>query len=195
MEVRLLEHSSINVIRKGFGICTGKLTIPKENLQHWIQVGHLSPIEHSFASFYISGISRACSHQIVRHRLASYSQRSQRYCAEEEWNPIVPDSLDDGKRRWIYDGFMKNAKLAYKKLTEDFGVPEEDARFVLPNATPTELIMTANFREWRHFIKVRNTEHAQWEIREVAKRVLEQLYEVAPEIFEDLLVEHENPVN
>lgn len=189
MNVVLMAHTPNpeKLIAAAYGICTGKDTIPVENIPGWIEKGHLSPIEHPSATFRISGISRACSHQLVRHRLASYSQRSQRYCTEDNWQAVMPDSMKGKHSGILFLYHMELSRLLYTSLTEEHGVPDEDARFVLPNATPTELIMSANFRQWRHVIEVRHTEHAQWEIRRVARRVLIALYGIAPHVFGDLM--------
>jgi len=152
-----------------------------------IGVGHLSVIEHAVATFEFSGISRVCSHQIVRHRLASYSQESQRYCDTSEFIPVIPDSIKESEAgHCFYDGVMI-IKALYKQLRV-LGVSKEDARFILPNATSTRMVMTANLREWRHFIKVRADSAAQWEIQAVAKEVLKELYQHFPNVFRDLYV-------
>ena len=152
-----------------------------------IGVGHLSVIEHAVATFEFSGISRACSHQIVRHRLASYSQESQRYCDASEFTPIVPDSVKGGESGYNFEEGINAIKICYRQLRA-LGVPKEDARFILPNATPTRVVMTANLREWRHFIKMRADKAAQWEIQAVAKEVLKELYQHFPNVFRDLYV-------
>jgi len=163
---------------------------PGKFLQARIRDGHESLIEHASATFDISGISRACSHQLVRHRLASYSQESQRYCDTSEWEPIIPDSiLECDRATRIFDEHIDRAKVLYEALRE-LGVPKEDARFVLPNATPTRIVATMNFRSWRHFIQVRCDKHAQWEVCAVANEILRQLYEQAPSVFEDLWMQY-----
>jgi len=160
---------------------------PGKFIRWLIGVGHGSVIEHAVATFEFSGISRACSHQVVRHRLASYSQESQRYCDTSEFIPVIPDSIKEGKgARCFYEGIMV-IKALYKQLRV-MGVSKEDARFILPNATPTRMVMTANLREWRHFIKVRADSAAQWEIQAVAKEVLKELYDHFPNVFRDLYV-------
>jgi len=154
-----------------------------------IKDGHESIIEHGVATFKISGISRACSHQLVRHRLASYSQASQRFCDPGDWEPVQPPSLWSEQRRKVFFTLIEQSKLAYKQLRY-LGMKKEDARYVLPNATPTEIVMTANLREWRHFIKLRCSLRAQWEIREVALIILYHLYmDVCPAAFGDLFKE------
>ena len=153
-----------------------------------IAMGHESVLEHASATFEVSGISRACSHQIVRHRLCSFSQESQRY-VEMEGDVclfVVPGKIAENTAALtVYGDFLGWCKMAYKKLREA-GIPKEDARFVLPNATHTRLIWTANLREWRHIIKVRCSKAAQWEIRGVCKAILWELERVFPNVFDDL---------
>ncbi|MCD5416360.1 FAD-dependent thymidylate synthase [Candidatus Bipolaricaulota bacterium] len=154
-----------------------------------VREGHLSLIEHATASFYIGGISRTCSHQLVRHRLCSFSQRSQRYVSEGGAEFIVPLSIAQNEEASrVYQNFLASSREAYTTLRE-LGVPKEDSRFVLPNATETELIMSLNFREALHLFRVRISRGAQWEIREVCARMLDQLSPIAPSLFGELLDE------
>jgi thymidylate synthase (FAD) len=154
-----------------------------KNLREW---GHLSTYEHASATFLIEGVSRACTHQLVRHRLASYNQQSQRYVDESNFKYVTPPSIRKKKSvKKVFDASMKSARQAYVKLIEA-GVPKEDARFMLPNATQTKIVVTMNFRELRHFIRLRSTKNSQWEIREVAKKMLEMLKKKAPTAFNDL---------
>jgi thymidylate synthase (FAD) len=159
---------------------------PARFVQARIREGHESIIEHGSATFEISGISRACSHQVVRHRLASYSQESQRYVDMVDPEFVIPPSIArDVEAMHIWRCHVEEIKNAYLNL-RDLGIRKEDARFVLPNATATRIVMSANFREWRHFIKVRSDPAAQWEIREIARRVLQILGIVVPSVFQDL---------
>lgn len=151
--------------------------------------GHESLIEHASATFELSGISRACSHQLVRHRLASYSQESQRYVelTAPEW--VVPPAIQaDPEARAVWEQFAAQVGAAYEALRAR-GIRKEDARFVLPNATATRLVVTMNFRELRHFFRLRITPAAQWEIREVAVQMLGLLVPHAPTVFGDLQAE------
>jgi thymidylate synthase (FAD) len=153
------------------------------NLISW---GHMSAIEHACATFEIDGISRACTHQLVRHRLASYNQQSQRYVKEDGFEYVTPESVrKDEKAKRVFEDAVEATRKAYKTLI-DSGVPKEDARFILPNACATKIVVTMNFRELRHFIKLRGAKDAQWEIREVALRMLEILKEKAPNVFHDM---------
>ncbi len=154
--------------------------------------GHLSVLEHAGATFRIRGVSRALTHQLVRHRLASYSQRSQRYVNEKGFAYITPPDVAGRKEtREVFDRAVENARAAYQRLTE-MGVEREDARFVLPNATASELVMTANFREWRHFLTMRGDRSAQWEIRELAIAILRELKPKAPATFGDFEIDEVN---
>jgi len=154
-------------------------------------VGHLSPIEHVSFSFGIEGISRACSHQLVRHRLASYSQQSQRYVREEQFDYIIPPSIkQDPAIADEFVQFMAEAQERYTailKRLEARGITGEagnqDARYLLPNAAETKIIITMNARELLHFFRVRCCNRAQWEIRAMAERMLELVRSVAPTIF------------
>jgi len=150
-----------------------------------VRRGHESVLEHAVLSVRVKGISRSCSHQLVRHRLVSYTQQSQRYVDEKNFSIIVPNSIKkDGE---AYDNFlelMEQIKSFYSFLQKK-GVPNQDARFVLPNATETQICVTTNLREWRHILELRGSPHAQWEIREMAIRVYEILKEECPIIVSD----------
>ena len=147
-----------------------------------LESGHESPFEHVSFTFGIEGISRACSHQLVRHRMASFSQRSQRYCFEDGFNYIEPDDMNDEEDKFFRD-FMRHSKEVYSKLV-DKGVKPEDARMVLPNACETKIIVTMNARELLHFFKLRCCKRAQKEIREVAFMMKNICRRVAPNIFQ-----------
>ena len=147
-----------------------------------LESGHESPFEHISFTFGIEGISRACSHQLVRHRMASFSQRSQRYCFEDGFNYIEPDDMNDEEDKFFRD-FMRHSKEVYSKLI-DKGVKPEDARMVLPNACETKIIVTMNARELLHFFKLRCCKRAQKEIREVAFMMKNICRKVAPNVFQ-----------
>ncbi len=158
-----------------------------------MKMGHMSPIEHASFTFAIEGISRACSHQLVRHRLASYSQQSQRYVSEERgFDYIIPPTIrEDEELTRYFKRFMASAQKAYnhivKKLNER-GITGEsanqDARFVLPNACETKIMVTMNARELLHFFRQRCCLRAQWEIRAMAEEMLRLVKGVAPVIFD-----------
>jgi thymidylate synthase (FAD) len=154
-------------------------------------IGHLSPIEHVSFSFGIEGISRACSHQLVRHRVASYSQQSQRYVKEEQFDYVIPPSIkQDPALTREFEKFMAEAQENYTKVLkrlEERGYKgeagQQDARYLLPNAAETKIVVTMNARELLHFFRVRCCNRAQWEIREMAERMLAHVKRVAPTIF------------
>ena len=159
---------------------------PGKFLQSRIREGHESIVEHASVTFEINGISRACSHQLVRHRLASYSQESQRYVDLAAPEFVVPPSVaENPQARAVWDEFMGQVSDTYRQLRE-LGTRKEDARFVLPNASATRIIVTMNFRSLRHFISVRCDKAAQWEIRALALEMLRQVHAVAPPVFADL---------
>jgi len=148
--------------------------------------GHHSVLEHAYATFRISGISRACSHQLVRHRLCSFTQKSQRYVDEKDFSYVIPPSVEENEEaKKLFEEFMESARNTYVRLKE-LGIKNEDARYVLPNAAETEIVLTANFRELRHIISLRKDKSAQWEIRKLAHEMLRLLKEHAPSVFEDL---------
>jgi len=148
--------------------------------------GHMSVIEHASFTFSIEGVSRAMTHQLVRHRIASYTQQSQRYVAydtlEKFVTPLNIAKNADAKK--VFDDALEKISEAYRKLL-DMGIPKEDARFILPNAAKTNIIVTMNARELRHFFNLRCCNRAQWEIREVAIEMLKQAKKAAPALFEN----------
>lgn len=149
-----------------------------------LESGHESPFEHISFTFGIEGISRACSHQLVRHRMASFSQRSQRYCFEDGFNYIEPEDINENEDEdKFFRDFMRHSKEVYSKLI-DKGVKPEDARMVLPNACETKIIVTMNARELLHFFKLRCCKRAQKEIREVAFMMKNICRKVAPNVFQ-----------
>ena len=164
----------------------------KAFVERLVKMGHMTPIEHSSFTFAIEGISRACSHQLVRHRLASYSQQSQRYVSEEAgFDYVIPPIIkEDRELKENFTSFMKKAQAAYnnmvKKLNEK-GVKGEsanqDARFILPNAAETKIMVTMNARELLHFFRQRCCNRAQWEIRRMSEEMLRLVKKTAPTIF------------
>jgi thymidylate synthase (FAD) len=154
-------------------------------------IGHLSPIEHVSFSFGIEGISRACSHQLVRHRVASYSQQSQRYVKEEQFDYVIPPSVkQDPALVKEFEKCMAEAQENYTKVLkrlDELGYKgesgQQDARYLLPNAAETKIVVTMNARELLHFFRVRTCNRAQWEIRDMAERMLALVKTAAPTIF------------
>ena len=189
VELKRVTPDSEGIIEEAYRLCYGSEPrygeAGRKFIASKVALGHESPLEHASATFLLQG-SRSFSHQLVRHRLASYSQQSQRYVKENNFKWVLPPTIQSNQA--AYDKFvsaMNDTRIAYELLVAD-GIPKEDARYVLPNACETKIMMTADFREWRHFIELRADKHAQWEIREIAGLVLEQLYKEAPSVFEDL---------
>lgn len=151
-----------------------------------ITSGHLSALEHASYTFAVEGVSRAMTHQLVRHRLASYNQQSQRYVRYDSPPTFVePESVAaDAEAHAIFERATSEAFTAYRSLV-DRGIPAEDARYVLPNAMETKIVITMNVRELLHFFELRCCKRAQWEIRELALRMLELVEPTAPYIFMD----------
>ena len=148
-----------------------------------VSVGHESVMEHVSFTFGIEGISRACSHQLVRHRIASYSQKSQRYVNENGFEFVTPPEIADlltesHKDRLMSEGLDEKTALSKARKTAN-----EDARFVLPNACETKIVVTMNVRSLFNFFRHRCCRRAQWEIRAVADEMLKLCMEVAPNIF------------
>lgn len=159
-------------------------------------MGHMSPVEHAVFTFYIEGVSRAMTHQLVRHRLASYSQRSQRYVRHDGFDYVMPPQLKGKKVKEgdvevdaekYFQKTMEYLAKRYAKLNEALGnkgeSSNEDARYVLPNACETKILVTMNGRELLHFFGERLCLRAQWEIRGVADQMLEIAREVCPSVF------------
>lgn len=155
-------------------------------LKRLLSSGHLSPFEHASFTFEISGISRACSHQLVRHRLASYTQQSQRFTQLGDLNYITPATLNSKPElQERYKEFLRQTHEFYWEMLEA-GIPAEDARYVLPGAIETRLVMTMNARELIHAAGLRLCLRAQWEIRELFHKIRAETEKVAPFIGECL---------
>lgn len=147
-------------------------------------MGHLSTFEHVSFQFSIDGVSRALSHQLVRHRIASYSQRSQRYVKERGFDFVIPPSIEQNS------GALERFKAVMARIQEDYlellnNAPAEDARYILPNACTTSLMATFNARSLLNFFEHRTCMRAQWEIRALAEQMLELVRGVAPNLFSE----------
>lgn len=171
-----------------------------EFIDRLMSLGHESPIEHVTFTFGIEGISRACSHQLVRHRIASYSQKSQRYVNETQFDYVTPHSIENiDSARERYEHLMRYIQAEYNSIRNELiyyhidndgmdrktaaKAANEDARFVLPNACTTSIIVTMNVRSLFNFFRHRCCNRAQWEIREMADEMYKLCYLVAPNIF------------
>jgi len=169
-------------------------------LKNTLSSGHHSVVEHASFTFLLKGVSRALTHQLVRHRIASFSQQSQRYTTFDRRTYVIPDSILNDETEWaeengpswsdmhwttkrVYDDAMAHIWGVYRTLIKH-GVPPEDARYVLPNACTTNIVVTMNARELLHFFNLRCCNRAQWEIRSAAIKMLDLCKKVAPAIFE-----------
>ena len=172
-------------------------------LRHIIDVGHFSVLEHASVSFYITGLSRSCTHELIRHRHFSYSQLSQRFVPERDSQVVLPPGLeDDPELQELFLTAADASRHAYTTLLTKLEAKFADepnavlrrkqarqaARAVLPNATETRIVVTGNYRAWRHFIAMRASEHADVEIRRLAIACLRELADLAPAVFADFEV-------
>jgi thymidylate synthase (FAD) len=147
-------------------------------------MGHLSTFEHANFTFAIEGISRVLTHQLVRHRIASYSQQSQRYVKEHDFEYIIPPSIAaDSVAKEKFTALMHRIRGMYDELTA-MGIPQEDARYCLANATETKIVVTMNARALLHFFQLRCCMRAQWEIRQMAELMLAEVKLAAPLLFQ-----------
>jgi thymidylate synthase (FAD) len=170
MQVTLIQYTPnpIETIAKIASICYD--SDPKDPLKlvkHLYKNGHHSVFEHIYYTFKIEGISRACSHQLVRHRHCSFTQRSQRYCSEDGFGYVMPETLDPCALALD----MASIQIWYEDF-QNSGVPNEDARYILPNACETSLYLSCNLRELIHIANERLCTRAQWEIRDLVKQMV-----------------------
>ena len=176
MKVTLVQQTekSVETISKIASICyDSNPADPMKLVKHLYKSGHHSVFEHIYFTFKIEGISRACSHQLVRHRMCSFTQRSQRYCNEDGFDYVIPPSIEkDDLSTLDYIGDMVRTCDSYSALQE-LKVSNEDARYILPNACCTDLYLSCNLRELIHICNERLCSRAQWEIREVVKKMVE----------------------
>ncbi|WP_406634840.1 FAD-dependent thymidylate synthase [Amycolatopsis sp. WGS_07] len=172
-------------------------------LEHVIDVGHLAVLEHGSVTFYFSGISRSLTHELIRHRHFSYSQLSRRYVPEREAEFVEPDVI--AQDPVLHEKFVQATQASAAAYDELLAGLEEKfadtpsatlrrkqarqaARAVLPNATETRIVVTGNYRAWRHFVAMRATEHADVEIRSLAIECLRQLHKAAANVFADFTI-------
>lgn len=193
MKVTILQHTPDPelLIAKCASTCYDsmpkELEAARKMIKAIIKAGHESCIEHASVTFELDEISRVVTHELVRHRLASYSQRSQRYVDEKEPKFVIPPEIEsEPMALTIYAKAMNSAWEAYRQL-QKLGYKNEIARYVLPNACETKICFTANFRSLRNFFKLRLSARAQPEIRALAKEMLNKMIEIAPSCFNDLI--------
>ena len=200
MKVKLINYTKDpeSIVAKSARLCYSALNIEdlsetltpestKILVKKIIKLGHYSVLEHVSFTFAIEGISRVTSHQMVRHRMASFSQQSQRYVKikKEGSSYVVPESIEKNKEALkIFKETVAEVDRVYRELLKQ-NIPSEDARYILPQAVKTKIIFTANARELLHIFKLRCCSRAQWEIREVAKKMLNEVKVIAPNIFKN----------
>lgn len=211
MKVEIIAHTPNpeELIAKSAKLCYSKVGVEeisenmtKEDAQKFLKMlmsfSHASPIEHASFTFAVEGVSRTLTHQLVRHRIASFSQQSQRYVRLDEFNYIIPPEIEKNEEaKKIFIEAMENSKEAYKKITELLIADKEgegnksavekasieDARYVFPNACETKIVFTMNARTLMNFFELRCCNRAQWEIRQLATEMLKKCKEIAPTLF------------
>lgn len=171
VEIISATEKPVDVISLAAGICYGKDNVSEKRLAHCYNNGHMSVFEHAVITFRIEGISRACMAQLTRHRVASFCVESQRYnkydLEGDEWYVMPPSFAETDEQRADFKCEMNNRAVDYRYALES-GIKAEDARYLLPEATKTNLIMTCNLRELFHILDMRLSKAAQHEIRSLA---------------------------
>jgi len=193
VKVELLNASNEKLAEVAIRMCRGNKKVAlnepanEDIIRRVVDSGHESVAEHVIFTFRITGISRVTSHQLVRHRIASFSQESQRYADplennKEDW-AVIPDSIIENKEAFkLAEEFLESTIEVRKKL-DDLGIKLEDSRYLLPNATKTAIVMTMNTRTLWNFFNFRICSRAQWEIRRLAKMMFYLVEDVAPALF------------
>lgn len=175
-------HDPVEAIEEAASNCYNSQPSNGRIMRACYNSGHYAVLEFADFTFHIEGISRALSHQLVRHRLASYAQRSQRYCSEDGFDYVTPSTIIKNKEALTeYRSFMANCRRLYSEL-QSLGIPNEDARFILPNACETQIEVKMNLRELIHFMNERLCIRAQWEIRELAEKMRNEVIKTFPEL-------------
>ena len=186
MEVKLLRHTpepektvamSARLCYSPVGAAQLEETMSDEQaaklVRKLVEMGHFSTLEHVTFTFAIEGVSRVLTHQLVRHRIASYSQQSQRYVKEHDFETIMPPTISSRpEAKAKFEQLMADIQARYNEFTDEFGIPAEDARYVLPNAAETKIVATFNVRSLMNFFSLRCCNRAQWEIRQLAEKML-----------------------
>lgn len=189
IEVKLISYTQdpVKAIETAASTCYSSQPTAGKIMNHCYKSGHHSVLEFADFSFKIKGVSRALSHQLVRHRMASFAQRSQRYCKEDGFATVTPSSVEkDEHALALYNETIDKLKEVYSELLT-LGIPAEDARMLLPNACCTEICVKMNLRELIHFCNERMCACAQWEIRQLARQMARAVVEVEP-MLKDYLV-------
>ena len=181
----LIERSGRTCYQSKDGIKEGSSA---DFIKRLVKSGHLSVLEHAYATIRLTGVTRALTHQLVRHRLCAFSQQSQRYVKESGFSFTVPPKIESDKAaKKLFKDCISKISRAYAELLE-LNIKKEDARYVLPNACHTEIVFSCDFRELRHMFVLRGAVAAQWEIRECFIELQKKMKAVAPECFFDLTV-------
>lgn len=183
IEIISATENPMDVIAVAAGTSYGKSNPKHSRAAHCFKNGHMSVFENAVVTFRVEGISRACSHQLVRHRMASYCQKSQRYTkidtSSDDWY-VVPkcfDGMNDDGADVFFETAMEDAAMAYNKAIEH-GIKPEDARYLLPEATKTDITCTFNVRSLFNFLDLRTDSHAQWEIRNLANMLVNEIRQI-----------------
>ena len=193
MKVTLVSHTPFSefIIAKAGLTTRGRKTISdhfsrERFIKNLIERGHHSILEFAYATFLVEDVSRALLAQITRHRLASFAVESQRHVKPKKSFVIPPSIAEVGDLKGKYKWLLNKCYELYETMV-GVGIPKEDARYILPNATKTSFVISANFREWRHILTLRLAPDAQWEIREMCQQIGDILYQLAPTVFKDLV--------
>ena len=189
VKVKLLRYTTnpVEAIEEAASTCYDSSPTGGKIMNHCYKSGHYSVLEFADFTFKISGVSRALTHQLVRHRLASYAQRSQRYCKEDGFEFVTPPSIENNPEAIIlYNNCIKFISDTYSSLLQ-LNIPGEDARMVLPNACCSEICVKMNLRTFMNFCNERLCSCAQWEIRRMVKQMVKEVVAVAPELKEFLV--------
>ena len=183
MRVYLIESTArpAEICGTAAAVCTNSKN-PGSALRHAVASGHMSVLEHAVYTFKVEGLSRAALAQLTRHRLASFDVQSQRYVRIPGIDLVMPESIRNSEFYTEAGGLMEDVMNLYQEMV-DAGIPAEDARYMTPQAVPTELVMTMNARELLHFFSLRTCNRAQWEIRELADQILRICKKESPGIF------------
>lgn len=184
MQINLISYTpnAIEALQSSIGNCYDK-KVGEKGIEHCIKSGHHSVLEFVDFHFHIEGVSRALLAQLTRHRMASYAVRSQRYCVEDGFNFITPDSVYCNQNHpellGEYLEIMDRIRYFYEHMVKK-GIPAEDARYILPNATETIIDMKINLRSLLNFMNLRLCTRSQWEIRELANRMRDEISLIYP---------------
>ncbi len=190
MQVSLVDHTENPEQKVAIfsAVCYGADTGEEANerrIKKLLNLGHLATLRFAYATFFVEGVSRTCSHQLVRTKHLDYLQESQRYVDQSGIEFVIPPAIEQNEEALeAYVRAMRVCSYEYQHLRR-LGIKKEDARFALLEASPTKLYMTGNFQAWKDFLRNRTDKAAQWEVRNVANQIGSQLYNIAPHVFEE----------